>query len=183
MSASQRVANAHTPSSWETSRVKIAIGWKNTYGCCRNEYDLWEVICVCLKRAAHFKKKKKWSLIWFVLLETILQSNFFFFFFPDRERFQRYTRKQQTQCQVLSAGGIQRELRLWQLSKRFPESLSPLLAEGLTPINSSGSMQKNVFYVRTHVSDTGSLNYIHLIKTQVSDTLLHSFIVFIYSYL
>lgn len=59
---------------------------------------------------------------------------------------------------------------------------SVLLSEGFTPINSSVSPQKNVFYVQTDVSDRG-LNYIHFIKTQVADTLLQSFIVFIYSYL
>lgn len=106
-SASQRAANAHTPESWESSRAKISIAWKNTYGCCRNEYDLWQVVWVCIKRAAHFKNQ---SLIWFVLLETILQSNLFVFFFPDRQRFQRYTRKQPTSVrfylQVESKGSL-----------------------------------------------------------------------------
>lgn len=139
MSASQRVANAHTPSSWETSRAKISISWKNTYGCCGNEYDLWQVVWVCLKRAAHFKQTESYMICVTWDNYTI---KFAFFFFPDRERFQRYTRKQQTQCQVLSAGGVQRELQLWQLSKRFPKTLSPLLAEGLPPINSSQVCQK-----------------------------------------
>lgn len=78
MSASQRAANAHTPASWETSGVKISIVWKNTYGCCRNEYDLWQVVWVCLKSSAHFKNQ---TLIWFVLLETILQSDLLYFLF------------------------------------------------------------------------------------------------------
>lgn len=76
MSVSQRAANAHTPASWETGRLKISIVWKNTYGYCRNEYDLLQVVWVCLKRSAHFKNR---SIIWFVLLETILQSHLFYF--------------------------------------------------------------------------------------------------------
>lgn len=93
MSASQRAANAHTPRSWETSGVKISIVWKNTYGCCRNEYDLWQVVWVCLKSSAHFKNQ---ALIWFMLLETILQSNLLYFFVPAGQRVHRYTRKQQS---------------------------------------------------------------------------------------
>lgn len=140
MSASQRVANAHTPSSWETSRVKISVGWKNTYGCCRNEYDLWQVICVCLKRAAHFKKMEPYMICVIWDNSTIK----FFFSYQIGRGFRDTPGNSKPSVrfclQVESKENCNSDNCL-----KGSLNHSVLLAEGLTPINSSGSPQKMYF--------------------------------------
>lgn len=145
------------------AKAKISIGWKNTYGCCGNEYDLWQVVWVCLKRAAHFKKNG--ALCDLCYLRQFLNQISFFFSFQIGRGFRDTPGNSKSSVrfclQVESKGNCNSDNCL----KGSLKHSVLFQLKDLHPLAAQVSPQKNVFYVRTHVSDAGSLN-IHFIKAQ-----------------